>query len=79
MQKLKEEFIEISNKSHLQLIEKFYQYLEIDDENLYRKKMIGFILLLGIHDKNPYRFPFKEKFQRMKNLNILIKIIYMNH
>ena len=57
MLKLKEDLINLNNKTQMELIEEFYQYLEIDDESLYRKKMIGFILPFGIHDKLTSRFP----------------------
>jgi len=75
LKQLKEDLNEISNKSNTELIEEFYQYLEIDDENLYRKKMIGFILPFGMHDKNPYRFPQntidkKSKSKEKKNKEI---------
>ncbi len=83
LQKLKEELNEISNKTHSQLIEEFYQYLEIDDENLYRKKMIGFILPFGMHDKNPYRFPQniidKKSKSKEKNHKELQEILIRRH
>ena len=41
--KLKEDYDKLNQKTNAQLEEEFYQYLEIDDINAYRKKMVGYI------------------------------------
>ena len=41
--KLTQDYNKLDQKTHTQLEEEFYQYLEIDDTNLYRKKMVGYI------------------------------------
>ena len=41
--KLQQDYDKLNQKTSTQLEEEFYQYLEIDDVNSYRKKMIGYI------------------------------------
>jgi len=52
--KLTQDYNKLDQKTHTQLEEEFYQYLEIDDTNLYRKKMVGYI----------YPFQNREKISR---------------
>ena len=49
----------LKEKTNEQLEEEFYQYLEIDEPNLYRKKMIGYIYPFQ-NRENESRFPLKS-------------------
>ena len=42
--KLKEDYDKLNKKTNTQLMEEFYQYLELDDINAYRKKMFGYVV-----------------------------------
>ena len=42
--KLKEDYEKLNKKTNTQLEEEFYQYLELDDINSYRKKMFGYVI-----------------------------------
>ena len=44
VQKCKDEIKQLNKKSNEELLEEFYQYLEIDDEEKYHLKMKGFVL-----------------------------------
>ena len=57
--KLTQDYNKLDQKTHTQLEEEFYQYLEIDDTNLYRKKMVGYINPFQIRDKIS-RFPLQN-------------------
>ena len=54
--KLQEDYIKLDNKSLEQLEEEFYIYLEVDDNSVYRKKMVGYVqpfLTRGKDTRNP--------------------------
>ena len=57
--KLKEDYNKLNQKTSLQLIEEFYQYLELDDINAYRKKMFGYVIPFRTKE-NYSRFPVKS-------------------
>ena len=57
--KLTQDYNKLDQKTHTQLEEEFYQYLEIDDTNLYRKKMVGYIYPFQNRDKIS-RFPLQS-------------------
>ena len=57
--KLKEDYDKLSQKTSTQLEEEFYQYLEIDDIDSYRKKMVGYIYPF-IKRENISRFPLQS-------------------
>ena len=57
--KLKEDYDKLNQKTNLQLIEEFYQYLELDDINAYRKKMFGYVIPFRTKE-NYSRFPIKS-------------------
>ena len=57
--KLKEDYDKLNQKTEAQLEEEFYQYLEIDDANSYRKKMVGYIYPFQNREK-PSRFPLQS-------------------
>ena len=57
--KLKEDYDKLNKKTSTQLIEEFYQYLELDDINAYRKKMFGYVIPFRTKD-NYSRFPIKS-------------------
>ena len=57
--KLKEDFDKLNQKTNLQLEEEFYQYLELDDINAYRKKMFGYVIPFRTKE-NYSRFPEKS-------------------
>ena len=50
--KLQNDLINLENKSPSILEEEFYIYLEIDDNSLYRKKMIGFMHPFSVREKD---------------------------
>ena len=57
--KLKEDYNKLNQKTNTQLEEEFYQYLELDDINAYRKKMFGY--MIPFRTKANYsRFPVKS-------------------
>ena len=56
---LKNDYNSLKAKTEEQLEEEFYQYLEIDDPNLYRKKMVGYIYPFQSRE-NESRFPKKS-------------------
>ena len=57
--KLKEDYDKLNQKTNLQLEEEFYQYLELDDINAYRKKMFGYVIPFRTKE-NYSRFPEKS-------------------
>ena len=57
--KLKEDYEKLNNKTNTQLEEEFYQYLELDDINAYRKKMFGYVIPFRTK-ANYSRFPVKS-------------------
>ena len=57
--KLQEDYDKLNQKTSTQLEEEFYQYLEIDDINSYRKKMVGYIYPFIKRD-NLSRFPLQS-------------------
>ena len=57
--KLKNDYNSLKEKTEEQLEEEFYQYLEIDEPNLYRKKMVGYIYPFQ-NRENESRFPLKS-------------------
>ena len=57
--KLKEDYDKLNQKTSSQLEEEFYQYLEIDDIDSYRKKMVGYIYPFRKRD-NISRFPLQS-------------------
>ena len=57
--KLTQDYNKLDQKTHTQLEEEFYQYLEIDDTNLYRKKMVGYIYPFQNRERIS-RFPLKS-------------------
>ena len=57
--KLEEDYDKLNQKTNSQLEEEFYQYLEIDDTNLYRKKMVGYIYPF-VNRENDSRFPIQS-------------------
>ena len=57
--KLQEDYDKLNQKTSSQLEEEFYQYLEIDDINSYRKKMVGYIYPF-INRENASRFPLQS-------------------
>ena len=57
--KLKEDYNKLNQKTSLQLIEEFQQYLELDDINAYRKKMFGYVIPFRTKE-NYSRFPVKS-------------------
>ena len=57
--KLKEDFDKLNQKTNSQLLEEFYQYLELDDANSYRKKMFGYVIPFRTKE-NYSRFPVKS-------------------
>ena len=62
---LQKDYDILAKKTEAQLIEEFYQYLEIDDPNLYRKKMIGYIYPFRNREKAS-RFPLKSVMHPVK-------------
>ena len=57
--KLKEDYDKLNKKTNTQLMEEFYQYLELDDINAYRKKMFGYVVPFRTK-ANYSRFPVKS-------------------
>ena len=57
--KLQQDYEKLNQKTKEQLEEEFYQYLEIDDINVYRKKMVGYIYPF-INRENDSRFPLQS-------------------
>ena len=57
--KLKEDYDKLNQKTNIQLEEEFYQYLEIDDINSYRKKMVGYLTPF-LNRENNSRFPLQS-------------------
>ena len=57
--KLKEDYEKLNKKTNMQLEEEFYQYLELDDINAYRKKMFGYVIPFRTK-ANYSRFPEKS-------------------
>ena len=57
--KLKQDYDKLNQKTNTQLEEEFYQYLEIDDINSYRKKMVGYIIPF-LNRENYSRFPIQS-------------------
>ena len=57
--KLKEDYEKLNQKTNTQLMEEFYQYLELDDVNAYRKKMFGYVIPFRTK-ANYSRFPIKS-------------------
>ena len=57
--KLKEDYDKLNKKTNTQLMEEFYQYLELDDINAYRKKMFGYVIPFRTK-ANYSRFPVKS-------------------
>ena len=56
---LENDYNSLKEKTKEQLEEEFYQYLEVDDPNLYRKKMVGYIYPFQ-NRENESRFPLKS-------------------
>ena len=56
---LKNDYNSLKEKTKEQLEEEFYQYLEIDEPTLYRKKMVGYIYPFQ-NRENESRFPLKS-------------------
>ena len=63
--KLKIDYNKLKEKSESQLEEEFYQYLEIDEPNLYRKKMVGYLYPFHFRE-NVSRFPLKSVLHPVK-------------
>ena len=57
--KLKQDYDKLNQKTNSQLEEEFYQYLEIDDINSYRKKMVGYIIPF-LNREHSSRFPLQS-------------------
>ena len=57
--KLKQDYDKLNQKTNTQLEEEFYQYLEIDDINSYRKKMVGYLIPF-LNRENYSRFPLQS-------------------
>ena len=57
--KLQQDYDKLNQKTHSQLEEEFYQYLEIDDMNSYRKKMVGYIYPFNTRNTNS-RIPLES-------------------
>ena len=57
--KLQQDYEKLNQKTKAQLEEEFYQYLEIDDINSYRKKMVGYIYPF-IKRETDSRFPIQS-------------------
>ena len=70
--KLKEDYDKLNQKTNTQLIEEFYQYLELDDINAYRKKMFGYVIPFRTK-ANYSRFPVKSVQNPPKQQNPKIK------
>ena len=62
--KLEEDYDKLKAKTKPQLEEEFYQYLEIDEPDIYRKKMIGYL----------YPFHFRENVSRFPEHSVNIPI-----
>ena len=56
---LQQDYEKLNQKTNAQLEEEFYQYLEIDDINSYRKKMVGYIYPFQNRERES-RFPLKS-------------------
>ena len=80
--KLKEDYEKLNKKTNIQLEEEFYQYLELDDINSYRKKMFGFVIPFRTKDNNS-RFPFRSvqspPKQDLKTKKEMHKILVQRH
>ena len=50
--KLQKDYYKLENKTISQLEEEFYLYLELDDQEAYRKKMVGYVLPFAIRGKD---------------------------
>jgi len=75
--KLKQDYDILSQKTQAQLEEEFYQYLEIDDNELFRKKMVGY--LLPFRSRFPLRvvtIPAKRDLKQQKEMH---KILVQRH
>ena len=57
--KLQQDYDKLNQKTNTQLEEEFYQYLEIDDMNSYRKKMVGFLIPF-LNREHYSRFPLQS-------------------
>ena len=71
----KYELDKIERKTYQEVKEEFYEFISIDKESEYRKKMKGFNTIpFNTHDKN-YRIPQKTLNYKMKNMTDTIDII----
>ena len=75
--KLKEDYDKLNKKTSTQLIEEFYQYLELDDINAYRKKMFGYVIPFGT--RFPLRSVTKPPKQNLKIKKEMHKILVQRH
>ena len=62
---LQKDFEILKKKTETQLLEEFYQYLEIDEPNIYRKKMVGYIYPFRNREKTS-RFPLQSVMHPVK-------------
>ena len=67
--KCKEDIKVLNKKSYDELLEEFYQYIEIDNENNYRPKMKGFMLPFNYNKNNQKITP-----NIIKNKNVPVKV-----
>ena len=74
--KLKQDYDRLNQKTYTQLEEELFQYMEIDDANIYRKKMVGYLMPFSIHDKNsripPNSFPVKKDKKTAKEMHKIL-------
>ena len=78
--KLKQDYDRLNQKTYSQLEEELYQYLEIDDANIYRKKMVGYLIPFSIHDKKSRIPPEMLQIKRdKKSLKEMHKILVQRH
>ena len=76
--KLQEDYIKLDNKSLEQLEEELYIYLEVDDNSMYRKKMVGYVqpfLTRGKDTRNPdknVKYPIKFDKKNIRDMYDLL-------